>query len=268
MAFTEHPEFSAPEGGDALIWRYLDLAKFLSLLEKEALFFVRLDKLQDPFEGYYTTANLLVDQLQYDELPDEWKTAQGFPDEQTFNAMRMANQQIRYFVKRNREVTFVNCWYAQEYESAAMWSQYLKSNEGIAIRSSYKHLIESLAQYEDYEVHIGLVQYLDYNREAIPMGNLLTPFLCKRKSFEHERELRCLIWTPQHGKNTATDPAQNKYKDETGLYVPISLDALIQEVYVSPTAPSWLRDLVEKVVFKFGLKKPVVQSALSAVPVY
>lgn len=36
---------------DAKLWRYMDLAKFLSLLESCSLFFTRLDHFQDPFEG-------------------------------------------------------------------------------------------------------------------------------------------------------------------------------------------------------------------------
>jgi hypothetical protein len=56
MAFKEHPEFAPPSSPDATIWRYMDFATFLSLLDRSALFFVRLDKLAevDPFEGYYT----------------------------------------------------------------------------------------------------------------------------------------------------------------------------------------------------------------------
>lgn len=33
------------------LWRYMDLAKFLALLEDRALYFARADKLGDPFEG-------------------------------------------------------------------------------------------------------------------------------------------------------------------------------------------------------------------------
>lgn len=36
---------------DTAIAKYLDLTKFLSLLIKESLFFCRLDKLEDQFEG-------------------------------------------------------------------------------------------------------------------------------------------------------------------------------------------------------------------------
>ena len=50
MAYEDHPIFSTPEGGDTTVWRYMDFTKFLSLLDKKELFFVRLDKLDDPFE--------------------------------------------------------------------------------------------------------------------------------------------------------------------------------------------------------------------------
>src|SRR5687768_14667395 len=33
------------------LWRYMDLAKFLHLLEDRTLFFARADRLGDPFEG-------------------------------------------------------------------------------------------------------------------------------------------------------------------------------------------------------------------------
>ena len=38
---------------DTVLWRYMDFTKFVSLLEKSALFFPRADKLGDPFEGYW-----------------------------------------------------------------------------------------------------------------------------------------------------------------------------------------------------------------------
>ena len=35
------------------IWRYMDLAKFLSLLSNEALYFACPSELDDPYEGFY-----------------------------------------------------------------------------------------------------------------------------------------------------------------------------------------------------------------------
>ena len=35
------------------LWKYMDLAKFTALLQKESLHFCRGDKFADPFEGSY-----------------------------------------------------------------------------------------------------------------------------------------------------------------------------------------------------------------------
>jgi len=268
MAFKEHPDFPVPESGDTTIWRYMDFTKFLSLLVTEELYFSRMDKLDDPFEGHYTPANISFNQMEYSDLPDDLKESDAIPDEETFNVMRKFTETSHKLAKHTREVSFVNCWHAQEHESAAMWSQYLKSNDGIAIRSSYTNLIESFKQYGDFEIHIGMVRYLDYKSEGISVGNLLSPCMHKRKSFEHEKEMRCLIWTPQHGKNHMFDPEKNRYENEAGLYVPVSLDILIQDVYISPTAPCWIRTLAENVVDKYDLSKIVRQSELSEKPIY
>jgi hypothetical protein len=143
-----------------------------------------------------------------------------------------------------------------------------KNSEGIAIESSYEHLINSLSSYEEFDVFIGMVRYLDYKCEALPIGNMLLPYLCKRKSFEHEKELRALIWTPQHEKNWVGIPRVNKFHDKNGLYVPVNLNELISRIFVAPTAPLWILELLESIVGKYGLKKDVIQSDLASFPIY
>ena len=51
---SEHPSFESPADRDVSIWRYMDLAKFIWILQKKALFFARADQLGDPYEGHYT----------------------------------------------------------------------------------------------------------------------------------------------------------------------------------------------------------------------
>ena len=203
MPFKEHSEFMPPDSPDAKIWRYMDLAKFLSLLNQRCLYFSRLDRLSefDPFEGYYTHLNLAFDKLRFEDMSAEWKESTGIKDEKIFSSITETNKSSRELVKYHRSVTFVNSWHIKEHESAAMWKVYLSNNEGIAIQSTYQRLMESLASYNDFEVYVGKIKYIDYEKEAIPMGNLISPFMYKRKSFEYEDELRALIWTPQHGKN-------------------------------------------------------------------
>ncbi len=43
-----------PKNENSKIWRYLDFAKFISILDRKALFFVRADRLSDKFEGSYS----------------------------------------------------------------------------------------------------------------------------------------------------------------------------------------------------------------------
>lgn len=269
MPYEAHPEFQAP-AGDSKIWRYMNMSKFLSLLDNRCLHFVRLDKLltQDPFEGSFTRANRAVLDLPYNAIPPEVWARKGIKDEKDYAMVIQAHKQSFTFQRMMHAVTFVNSWHVQGHESAAMWAQYLKHEEGIAIRSTFARLTQALQKYPDFQVYIGFIKYLDYDREAIAPGNILSAMMHKRKSFEHEHELRALIWTPQHGKNDPTDPSRNKFKDTSGLFVAVDVAHLIEEVYVAPTCASWVRDLVTSVCKRFDLAAPVIHSDLSTRPLF
>ncbi len=270
MPYTKHPDFLPPNDPNSKIWRYMDLAKFLSILENRCLYFVRLDQLAnvDPFEGYYTNLNVKIDNIPFENMPKEWKEKNGVDTKELYEAIIQANKDSREFVKYNREVTFVNSWHIKEYESAAMWNLYLSNHEGVCIRSTYNKFIKSLEAYDDFEIHIGKIKYIDYQSEAIPMGNIFSPFIYKRKSFEHEEELRALIWTPQYGKNNISDRELNRYKNNMGLYVPVNVEELVEKIFVCPSAPKWIADLIRSLVKKYELTIEVIQSDLAAKPLY
>ena len=264
MSFVPHHSFVAPSSPDARIWRYTDLAKLLSLLDRNALFFPRVDKLEDPFEGFFPRSSAAVSVGKMS--PMELKTALKSEDENLISVTRQNGQMLRDFSKLQRELTFVNSWHCQEYESAAMWSQYLRTQEGIAIQSTYQRLCQCVSDYKDFDIFIGLVSYRDYDVDSMPEGNSLVPVMSKRRSFEHERELRALIWTLQYGKN-GWGP-DNKFKSVSGLYVPISITNLIERIYVAPTAPVWVLELLESLIKRYGLSIPVCQSSLAETPLY
>lgn len=54
----------------------------------------------------------------------------------------------------------------------------------------------------------------------------------------------------------------------TGIYKPVNLAYLIENIYVSPTSQSWFYDVVKNIVEIYGLKKPVLQSTLNEEPFY
>ena len=174
-ATTDHPCFRQPNSEDILLWRYMDFTKFVFLISTKSLFFCRADLLGDPFEGSYSKANVKLRPYVYKDLEQD-------------QFIKMTNQMAN-FAKWSREWTYVNCWHANEYESAAMWDLYGKTNHAVAIVTDYKTLKAVLPE----KAYLGLVNYIDYEKEWLPEGNTFYPFMHKRKSFEHEREVRAII---------------------------------------------------------------------------
>lgn len=144
-ATTEHSCFIQPQNSDSRLWRYMDFTKFVSLISSGSLFFCRADLFKDPFEGSYSKANVAL-------RPQVYK---GMPEEQLGKMMA----QMARFAKWVREWTYINCWHTNEYESAAMWDLYAKTNEAVAIETSYGKLKNVLPE----NVFLGCVKYIDYN---------------------------------------------------------------------------------------------------------
>jgi len=267
MAYKEHPAFRLPSG-ETKIWRYMDFTKLVSLLEKRALYFASVEKMSefDPFEGLYTRANIAVENLRFEDIPEYARTPGTlYADRVTFESfVKKALPEFRRFVKQNRPITYVNCWHARAYESAAMWKTYLKTDEGIAIQSTVDRLKAAVSNYDAFEVNIGEVSYVDFETFPIPMDNMAYVFMHKRRSFDYEHELRAFIWGGQgskmHWDKTESAPP--------GLLVSVDLDVLIDKMYASPTAEPWFVELLRSVCARYRLEKEVVQSDLASKGLY
>lgn len=247
---TEHDLFHPPTNENQIIWRYLDITKLLDLINSTSLYFTRADFFEDIFEGSLPKKTLEVRTNYYEELVKQDQVSTEYTPE--------------FFNKYNQELKkemALNCWHMNDYESAAMWKLYLKSNEGIAIQSTYRRLVSSF-QNIDVPIFIGKVNYIDYEKAFIPFSNLLSPFLHKRKSFEHERELRCLIW------QTDNSPNANYNLNSGGVKIKIDLHELIENVYISPDSPAWLTNLLQDIIQKYSLEISIINSRIKALPLF
>lgn len=244
---------TSPDNEFVKIWRYMDFTKFVSMLDTKQLFFTEFRKFEDPFEGQFPDGN---------RIETMKKLEKDFA----------GNQQMLDFLHKENPIDrstkglhslgnyFINCWHENEDESAAMWKLYSDHEKGIAIQSTFKNLCDCFFEYEN-DVAIGKVQYLNYKKDSIPWGNELKiykPFIYKRKSFVHEQEIRAIVFI--------SNKVNNEKKD--GIYVPISLDTLIEKIYISPMSKKWFFDLVKSVLKKYGLNKEVIQSDLYNGPLY
>jgi hypothetical protein len=164
-----------------------------------------------------------------------------------------------------------------DYESAALWGLYVPPHGGVAIRSTFGRLTEAFVPSAEDEVDdgargaifVGRVRYADYEKDWIPEGNTLWPFVHKRRSFDFENELRAVVQNPpsEEGPEGASQLAL-RAPSAPGRLVPVNLAVLIDSIFVSPVAPGWFAELVASVCAKYDLDKPVEHSNLSAQPVY
>lgn len=246
--FEEHRYFKAPANINAKIWRYLDFTKFVDLLRTKSLYFTRADKFDDPFEGSLPKNIEAYKQLTIKQYNFSKEDADKF-----FSSKR---------IEARRKAIAINCWHLNEYESAAMWRLYLKSNEGIAIQSTYDRLAKSFSTF-DKSVFIGIVNYIDYDREMIDYTCTFDRFLHKRLSFKHEQELRAIIWDPSSANTTEIIPIA-----EHGVKVPVAINILIERIYVAPGSPIWFSELVRSVIEKFEIYAPVESSKIDERPVF
>jgi len=140
-----------------------------------------------------------------------------------------------------------------DYESAGKWKLYSKLDESICIQTSFERFERSLPS----EVKLGKVKYINYKTEWIPESDVFYPFIYKRLSFEHEKELRAIF-------NSKDIEGNNRFKKaENGYWAKLNLQTLIQKIYISPDAQDWFVELVKRVRNKYKLdRKPVLKSPL------
>jgi hypothetical protein len=215
----------------------MDFMKFVDLLQRRSLWFTRLDQLPDPYEGSLTKPT--------EKFFDDWKRDQpGFRGG--------GNPEVF------RKIRCVNCWHMNDYESAAMWDLYSK-NAGVAIRSRIARLepcFPSEVTGGSWGIRGDGVRYFDYENDLTAgktsegLVAMAFGWLCKRKSFEHEREYRLVI------------SLESDEMESLGKFIPVVLEQLIEEVVVSPSAPKWVAEVVRKEVAVHGLNVEVVQSEL------
>ena len=246
----DHYVFEDPKDVNVKVWRYMDFTKFIWLLENEALYFPRSDKLGDPFEGSITKLNI--------QLRPISAKKQNPDDPEVMMKLFSDLSQFRIFI---RQWTYINCWHMNEYESAAMWNTYTKSNEAIAIQTTYINLKNLLPD----NVYMGIVKYIDYDSDYIPIDNTFYPFINKRKSFEHENEVRAIIQdVPTSEEGIDTTKSNNK----NGVSINIDPEKLIDRVYIAPTSPTWFRDLVKSLINKYKIECNIIQSSMDNDPVF
>lgn len=242
--YQPHSQCDSPADEDAL-WRYMDLTRFMALLQRGSLFFCRADLFGDAFEGSLTQAT----------VRERERLAPVDPYDEAY---------IPIPYRQMPRWTAINCWTHSRHESAAMWSLYCADGHGVAVRTTFASMRKALDECTQ-KVFVSRVKYVDYSDHLIPENHLLTPFLHKRLSFEHEHEVRAII---QNVPDVWDANRPSPFERLGGVHVPVAVASLIEAIHVSPAAPSWYMELVQQITMHYGLSAPVHQSSLDGDPIY
>jgi len=240
------------------LWRYMDFAKFLSILETRAIYFPRADTLGDPFEG----AAGIVDRREQwnsfyrDFFRDAMMTAPrgDAPTPSEDELVKYTERFIDSLAEmgaRDRIRSYVSCWHANDGESEALWRLYCPAPApGIAIETTAERLMEAF----DYDpnIKLGRVRYVDF-QEAF--ANVQDRLFWKRKSLSHESEVRAVI-------------ARDQPAADIGLSIAADVEKLLVSVVPSPFAGDWLTALVEATVKRYGVTTKVARSELLLEPFF
>ena len=249
-------EYEMPNPTDKL-WRYMALGKFIHLVSSEKLYFASADSFEDPYEGAKGTIERkeIWDNYYSEFLRQAIKTVPGTKPEM------LESDYVEKEVKRllteinqggnwQRKHTFISCWHCNNYESEAMWKLYsVHTQNAIAIQTTAERLYQALDQ--NPYIDIGKVKYVDYNNRFTSINGACW---YKRKSFEHEREVRAIT------KDFLTETK--------GLSIPINVTTLIETIYISPYAPLWFEEVVYSIKEKYEIQAPIVSSEMTKRPFY
>ena len=238
--YLSHPLVEEPQTA-AKLWRYMDLAKFLHLLNSASLHLAALRTFEDPFEGHPPKSVIAQLTKQPNDITPKIRTER----------LAIIENNLKMF-KNSRNSVFASCWHMNETESAGMWSQYIRAGEGIAVQTTFERLKTSISE-DSHPVSGAIAKYVDFETYVPTDFNVLVWGILKRSSYSHEKEFR-LVALQQPGP--------------LGIAAPVNLEVLIENIYVAPTTPNWLLDLIKSLIAKFYIGAPIVRSELLNPPDY
>lgn len=231
---------SAEINEDTVLWKYLDISKFISLLSKESIWLARVDTFKDKHEGMFPAEMKQILDKIYADFEKEGKSKEG-PIQNTSDFQR-------HLIKN----AYINCWHQNLDENMVMWEIYGKTENSIAIRSTVGDLTDSVSRKDlkKYKYNFAFEPVIYKKLEDIP-GKLTyqSPFFIKRPHFQFEREVRFFLSTYSSAKPTTETPV--------GIGISINLEQVIKDIYVHPDASNWFLEAVQSLLNKYGVSAKV-----------
>jgi len=220
---------------DEKLWRYMDISKFISMLDSNAIWLARVDTVKDKHEGrFHDDMRKMIDAA-YRNFSDTDKSpienADDFQD---------------YLVKN----TFISCWHKNFDENMVMWEIYGRDNSSLAVQTTVGRIRSNIdtSKLNGWSL---IMKDIDYKNADEVQGVIKYEecFFRKRRHYVYEREVR--ISLDKYNKDA---PIKNT---PYGYLLPCKLNLTIENILVHPDCEDWFLKVVESICNKYKICAPI-----------
>lgn len=216
------------------LWRYMDLSKFVSFIEKEALWLARADTFRDKHEGRFPDDMRMTIEKAYEKFGNDKSVVKDADDFQDY-------------LRKN---TFINCWHKNFDENMVMWEIYGRDTNAVAIQTTAERMRENIdpSNLSGHSLILSNVVYklADEITGTFPYEEC---FFIKRPHFSFEEEVRISLDTYSRGNPTKNTPY--------GFYLSIFLNGFIEKILIHPDSPDWFMDVINSISTKYAIHASV-----------
>lgn len=245
------------------LWKYLDLYKFLFLIQENKIFFSRLDQFDDPLEGL--SDRIIFDKYLFDSTSCFEELNPAIPLEHrkmTVDRAKWGLEKIKEAALITQVSQYASCWYISNRESMAMWNLY-SNCDSVALRFEAKYLIKTIKEESekitdpnyDYMV-VGNVCYRDlYPPDPYKNSNNGLPNMYsvnkKDTCYAHEKEFRFVV----------NRKKPNRKIIGFELNIP-KLSTLNFNIITHPKMEDWKYKLLKRLLENYDLNKKMTKSVI------
>ena len=211
--YEKHDSINTPDKS-LIIWRYLDLWKFLDIIDNRKLYMSRADTFEDKFEGRIP-------------LSKEIKLKDDHP-------LKNIDSFSESSLKKS---SYITCWCSEQNETYPMWKIYSDYRQGLAIKSTVGDLIDSISKNEKKQ-YIRKIKYVNPKENYFFKGNTYQLFFEKLDYFVFENEIRIITSLPYKDNRALLELPQ-------GTKIDTDPEIIINEIYLAPLADKNFKELIE-----------------------
>ena len=218
-----------------ILWRYMDLAKFVSMVDSKSLWLARVDTLRDKHEGRFPDEMKKTIEKAYDDFDDDEQSSVKNADD------------FQDYLRKN---TFVSCWHKNLVENMVMWEIYGRDYNAIAIQTTAGKMKNNL---DDSNLigHSLLFKSVVYQKAEEIRGVL--PYeecvFIKRPHFSFEKEVRISLDT--------YFPKISSKDTPYGHALPMDVNKLVYKILVHPDSSDWFMGVIKSITKKYKIDAPV-----------